>query len=228
MRLELQVGLSIIIRFHLDNMSEKSQMRLEEAAISLREQKKLDTKKLLIDTAFTLFEKRGFAATSVDEVARSAKVSRSTFFRYFDSKEGVVFATQEESGSGFVKALEARPPEEPALLAFERCLIELAEQSGEEDKRMALRFMRLLDESPQLRARYVQNLERWAQLIAKAMAERDGVAEPTEKHRLAASVGFLLVESANRDWHAAKGELDAPELVRGKFALLREIAATAT
>jgi hypothetical protein len=58
------------------------------------------------------------------------------------------------------------------------------------------------------------------------MAERDGLPEPTERHRLAASIGFLLVGSANKDWLAARGELDGPELVRSKFALLREIAAS--
>ncbi|HEX5812438.1 MAG TPA: TetR family transcriptional regulator, partial [Pseudonocardia sp.] len=37
-----------------------------------------------------LFRDRGYAATTVDDIAAAAEVSRSTFFRYFPSKEDVV------------------------------------------------------------------------------------------------------------------------------------------
>ncbi len=43
-------------------------------------------------TALGLFAKQGFDATSVDQIAAAAGISRSTFFRQFGSKEEVVFA----------------------------------------------------------------------------------------------------------------------------------------
>lgn len=46
--------------------------------------------------ALTLLLQRGFDATSVEELAEAAGVSRSTFFRRFGSKEEMVFADLEE------------------------------------------------------------------------------------------------------------------------------------
>lgn len=45
----------------------------------------------LVAAAFTLFEERGFAATSVDDIAAHAHVGRTTLFRHFRSKEALVF-----------------------------------------------------------------------------------------------------------------------------------------
>lgn len=50
----------------------------------------------VVAAALTLFDTQGFEATSVDQIAKAAGVSRSTFFRQFGGKEDVVFADHEE------------------------------------------------------------------------------------------------------------------------------------
>ncbi|MFT4220702.1 MAG: helix-turn-helix domain-containing protein [Microbacterium sp.] len=49
----------------------------------------------VVSVALELFHEHGFEATSVDQIARAAGVSRSTFFRQFGGKEDVVFADHE-------------------------------------------------------------------------------------------------------------------------------------
>ena len=49
----------------------------------------------VVAAALELFEGQGFDATSVEQIAQAAGVSRSTFFRQFGGKEDVVFADHE-------------------------------------------------------------------------------------------------------------------------------------
>ena len=56
----------------------------------LRERKKARTRAELQRHALLLFRDRGYAETTVDDIAAAAEVSRSTFFRYFATKEDVV------------------------------------------------------------------------------------------------------------------------------------------
>ncbi len=49
----------------------------------------------VVAAALALFAEHGYEATSVDQIAQSAGVSRSTFFRQFGGKDDVVFADHE-------------------------------------------------------------------------------------------------------------------------------------
>ncbi|RLV72134.1 hypothetical protein D3C57_146445 [Streptomyces rapamycinicus NRRL 5491] len=49
----------------------------------------------LVAAAFELFTTHGFEQTTVDDIVRLAGVGRSSFFRYFPSKEDVVFPDHE-------------------------------------------------------------------------------------------------------------------------------------
>jgi AcrR family transcriptional regulator len=60
------------------------------APYSLRQRKKLATKERLFREALRLFRQKGFASTTVEEIANAAEVAKGTFFNYFPTKEAVL------------------------------------------------------------------------------------------------------------------------------------------
>ena len=58
----------------------------------VREQKKQQTRKAIIDAAVKLFTEKGFEQTSMDELGRAAGVGKSTIYGYFKAKEEIFLA----------------------------------------------------------------------------------------------------------------------------------------
>ena len=71
------------------------------------------TRRALIDAAIKRFTAAGVAATTVADITTDAGVTERTFYRYFASKEEVLFAEYEDRIDWFRRALEVRPRGEP-------------------------------------------------------------------------------------------------------------------
>lgn len=67
----------------------------------LRARKKSQAREALVDVAMRLFSERGIDATSVDDIADAAQMSRGTFFNYFPYKEAILV----EIGARFVSEI---------------------------------------------------------------------------------------------------------------------------
>jgi AcrR family transcriptional regulator len=79
---------------------------------SRREAQRRATEQRLRQSALAHFRADGFDATSVVAIARDAGVTERTFFRYFPSKEAVLFQDHERRLEWFGAALAARPVDE--------------------------------------------------------------------------------------------------------------------
>lgn len=67
----------------------------------------------VVAAALELFAEQGFEATSVEQIAKAAGVSRSTFFRQFGGKEDVVFTDHEVLLDEVRALLEDAGPDDP-------------------------------------------------------------------------------------------------------------------
>ena len=67
-------------------------------ALSLRDEQKRLTRRRLIEGALAAFERKGYAATTIDDIVAEANASRATFYLHFKSKADVVLVVTETLG----------------------------------------------------------------------------------------------------------------------------------
>ncbi|HEX6390390.1 MAG TPA: TetR family transcriptional regulator [Solirubrobacteraceae bacterium] len=87
---------------------------------SLRERKKRKTRVEIVAAAAALFRERGFAATTIDDIAARADCSRRTVFRYFAAKEDVAYGDAIERLEAFRQTLEHDDGSDPDAIAVVR------------------------------------------------------------------------------------------------------------
>ena len=189
-------------------------------APGLRERKRQQTRERLTQAAMALFLDRGFEATTLDDIASAADISRRSFFHYFASKEDVVFAWQEESTAGLIAAVAARPANESMLAAAENAIYAMVRQlkPGE-----AIAIARLKRDNPALQARDQVKHEKLERALAEALGKRAGHKTEKLQARLVAMIATGAMRIGGEFW-AAEGPHENPEaLVKRTFAAIRAI-----
>ncbi len=63
---------------------------------NLRAEQKEQTRQRLLDTALDLFESKGYAATTIDDIAAAAGTTRVTFYAHFPSRRAIMAALIDE------------------------------------------------------------------------------------------------------------------------------------
>jgi AcrR family transcriptional regulator len=190
-----------------------------------RARKKEAVRGALEEAAFRLFDEHGFSETTVDQIADDADVSRSTFFRYFGSKEAVLFGSYEENGEILSRLILQRPESETPLVAFENALVDFVAVPGvARAPAYADRFQRILEATPVLKAKVAELTHNWQARIAETLARRDGVTQPNRRHLLVAAIGIAISERLRSEYVNPSFSGDLEALIRSQFRLLRDLA----
>jgi AcrR family transcriptional regulator len=194
--------------------------------MGLRERKKERTAHAIEEAALGLFEERGFAATTIADIAEAADISPRTFFAYYPSKESVLFADFDPVVQSLSEFLDARG-DEPLLDTVRTWIHDLVDgELPDESKR---RRRRVIDANEALLAHERHLLARFEEIIAAAAADELG-DEPRDLHpRLvaAAVVATLTALSSDSEEPDETHEVafmrldDALAFLRGGMAALR-------
>lgn len=165
--------------------------------------------------AFRLLLDDGYAATTVDAIARAGGVARITVFRYFGSKAGIVWGEFDRAVERLDAALAARA-EHPTIEAVRDAIVESTSLSREAAPDTWLDRFRVIDRDPALVSENSLHWRIWAERIAEFVVMRSGDdADPA----VAAAVGAAFQAAyvvVLREWAAS----DAPVVVDGLAARL--------
>jgi AcrR family transcriptional regulator len=176
------------------------------------------TRNALLEAALNLFSANGYDETTTDQIAESAGVSPRTFFRYFPTKESVLFFGEYDFIHAVSGVYLAQPEEVSDFEAMANSFALLAPGLKRIRKRIA-QYHEAVASSLVLLGRERRNHEANAETVAKVIADRHHLPTPDEECRLLASVGMLLVERALNQWLATPGRaLD--DIIRQEFAAL--------
>jgi AcrR family transcriptional regulator len=200
----------------------------EEHRASLRERKKLATRRALRRVTLDLVAERGFGHVTIEDIAAAADVSPRTFFNYFPSKEAAVFGADTERTEALRRRLTDQDfPGESALDALRAALVGEARGRAEDigdlggDPADWLCRMKAAHGDPTLRAAASAHMASVERAIADALAERLGTDPEQDPYPvLLAATGSGVLRAAMTFWARSGGTVPLDRLTDVAFAAL--------
>lgn len=171
---------------------------------SLRARKKQKTWEAIASGTVALVVERGFEAVRVEDICEQAEVGRSTFFRYFDSKEAAFVAgIHQGRAEAVADAARRRPASEDALTALRHAFLE-AWADWRELRELMLLEAEIRAVSTQVQVRSLGQQVAWEQALGDALEPRLAEGPNRKVHaRLLAAMVVSAVRLANDRWVAA-------------------------
>lgn len=148
---------------------------------------------------FALFEQRGFDDTTIDDIATAAGIGRRTFFRYFASKNDLVWGDFEEQLARLRSLLDAVPAGVPIMKALRSVVIEF----NRFDSHVVpwhRRRMELILQVPALRADSTLRYRSWQAAIIDFAAARSGAPVTAPEPRLIGHLALATCITAYELW----------------------------
>ncbi|MBU6535948.1 TetR/AcrR family transcriptional regulator [Streptomyces sp. NPDC057245] len=174
----------------------------------------------LARVAFDRFCLTGFNQVTFADLAEAAGVSRSTFLRYFGTKEDVVLFVFDPVGDVITDALAAeRPDQDEGDWSRLRDALESAVGFLVRDVQELVTILGLVERTPALCARLREKQAEWRPEIVARLQETTSSTDgsPVVAHvRVAAALEILWIVLGQ--WSASDGQEDLGQLLDAAFA----------
>lgn len=168
------------------------------------------TKERLLNTAQGLILENGFVGTTVDDICQTAKLTKGSFFHYFDSKDALGIELLNRYCSGVKEAFSSGyPHEEKDVLkrvhGFLDSMIRITKEKAAKGCLMGSMAQELSDSHPEIRSICVQAFLDIAEVLkndlAEAKAKYGVLIDPKglSEHFVAIIQGSALVAKVKQD-----------------------------
>ncbi|MFT4230703.1 MAG: TetR family transcriptional regulator [Microbacterium sp.] len=179
---------------------------------------RLTTRGKIQRAAVELFVRRGYEATSVEDIARELDIGRTTFFRYFPTKSAVIWHDYEEATKALADLLARIPSDAPLLASVGDAIVASAE-SAAQDRVFARARSALIMDVPELFRTGAAAGARWAEAVASHVRARAGAhVHPALPDAIAFALLGVL-EACVRTW-VEEDDASLAELLRSGVELV--------
>ncbi|WP_405485098.1 mycofactocin system transcriptional regulator [Nocardia sp. NBC_00511] len=127
--------------------------------------------------AIRLFAEQGFDATTVEEIAAEAGISRRTFFRYFESKSAVLWYQFDGEVDRLREAFAQVPDDVPLMDAIRQVVVAANVYLAQDAPQLRAR-MHLLGTAPGAQASAGPHYDAWERTVSEFAGRR--LAEPAD------------------------------------------------
>ncbi|MFF1835443.1 TetR family transcriptional regulator [Streptomyces sp. NPDC058231] len=184
--------------------------------------KKRPMREVLAEAAFQLFLDRGFERTTVDDIVARAGVGRRSFFRYFPSKEDVVFPDHERCLTDMTELLKAADDGDPVVAVCDAARLVLRMYAANPE--FSVQRYHLTREVPGLRTYELSVVRRYERTMAEFLRGRfaDAPDGPLHAEVIAAAV-VAAHNNGLRSWLRSGGDGDAEAAVDHALGVVREV-----
>lgn len=183
----------------------------------LRERRHLETKQLLVETAFDLFVVRGFTDVSMEEIAQAAGVSRSTLYRRFPTKDDLVLDVPTRWLVVFDDAVEALPLDASITDAIGRPVLAVAGHIDRHTEIVRTAYQ-IIEQSPTLQQSGLVTTT-WLRRIAEVFTRFSSADEETSL--VLAGAYFGAIDATMLHWATTD---DATSVTQKTARLLARLA----
>lgn len=184
----------------------------------LRERNRRETLQRIADVGMELFLANGFEATTLDEIAAAAGISRRTFFYYFKSKDDILLAHV----AGYDDALKTSIRDHAAAGAPIDVVREaVLDMSARFQTARTVAISRLIRESEVLSSRRHRNELHREQVIFDMLCELWPAKDRRDRLRLVAMASSGALRIAVDAWLEQGGKRQLTKYVQDAFANLK-------
>ncbi|UDY37647.1 acyl-CoA-like ligand-binding transcription factor [Dermatobacter hominis] len=171
--------------------------------------------------ALRVFEERGFDSTTIEEIAAAAGISRRTFFRYFSSKNDILFAGFPDLLVELEEWLAAADPDRPMLDVIAEATIRFNRIHSDGIAAHRER-MELILHTPALRANASLRHSEWGAVVARFAAARLGVPEDDLAAQVVGHAALGAGNAAYERW-LIDPSADLTQLITEAFAVTQSL-----
>ena len=181
--------------------TDKTAMQQEEAIshMGLRERKKRLAQTTIEEAALRLFQQHGYEQTSIQDIADAVMMSPRTFFRYFASKEEILFSPTQTLLSDGIAYIQSLPPTEEPLPALTTIFLYIANLYEQRKDTFMIRYQ-VAKNTPQLASLYLYSLMMMEPAINDAFCSHLETVTNPQDMRLLVAIYMAVLRVVLETW----------------------------